>query len=113
MTGGALFGWWRVAPVYFSVEIHEKLISKWFPKKSQINQLGMLAWIILVSELKQELMSKRVIDLITSEGASGGLVKEYSKKDDISELASIFWEIVSENGISIYLDRAYVIADGA
>ena len=65
----------------------------------------MLAWIILASELKQELMNKRVIDLITSEGASGGLVKEYSKKDDISELASIFWEIVSENGISIYLDR--------
>ena len=32
-------------------------------------------------------------------------MKGYSKKEDISELVSIFWDIVSEHGVSIYLDR--------
>ena len=105
ITGGVLFCWWRVAPIYFSLEITKEVISKWLPRKSQINQLEMLACIILVNEFKHELANKRVIGLIDSEGALGGLIKGYSRKDDISELVSIFWEIVSGNGISIYLDR--------
>ena len=94
-----------MAPVYFSLEIQKNIIDKWLPRKTQLNQLEMLACIVLVSEFRHELSNKRIIGLIDSEGALGGLVKGCSRKDDVSELVSIFWEIVSEQRISIYLDR--------
>ena len=83
MIGGVLFCWWRVAPVYISLEIHKKMIAKWLPRKSQINQLEMLACIALVNEFKHELANKRVIGLIDSEASLAGLVKGYSQKEDI------------------------------
>ncbi len=48
---------------------------------------------------RHELANKRVIGLIDSEAALGGLGKGYSKFEDVSHLVGEFWSLIAEFGI--------------
>ncbi len=65
--------------------------------------------------LGQELGGKRVISLVDSESAFGAAVKEYSRKEDISNLTTHLWDTISQNRISVFFDRVSTdanISDG-
>ena len=52
-----------------------------------------------------ELAGKRVIGLIDSEPVLDALVKGQSQQEDMLKLLRIFWELVAEHQITLYLDR--------
>ena len=104
-VGGVLFAWWMDSPKAFGIEVPARIVRKWLPRKTQINQLEMMATVIMIHHFRHDLANKRVIGMIDSESALGGLVKGYSKFSDVSELVAEFWGIAADHGISLYLDR--------
>ena len=103
--GGVLFAWWMESPKAFGIEVPTAIVRHWLPRRTQINQLEMLATVILLHHFRHDLANKRVIGMIDSESALGGLVKGYSKFADVSDLVTEFWGIAADHGISVYLDR--------
>ena len=48
---------------------------------------------------------RKVLMFVDSESAEGALVKGGSSKDDVSSLVMIFWRLVQEFEIIVYIDR--------
>ena len=113
--GGVLFAPWRENPVAFGIDVPEHVIGRWIPRKNQIALIELLAPVLLIHHFGSELGSKRVMGLIDSEPVLDALVKGQSKFKDVLELLKLFWDMVAEFGIDLYLDRVSTdanISDG-
>ena len=65
----------------------------------------MLAPVIAVHALGQLLRDRRILVFIDSEAVEGALVKGYSGKPDIDELAGAFWAMCVAGRVAPYIDR--------
>ena len=88
-----------------SWEIPDAMIDEWVPRKNQIGMIEMFAPVQALNQLRKSIRNKRVILLVDSEAVEGALVKGYSRAEDLCELTAVFWQIVAEEGCSIYIDR--------
>ena len=80
-------------------------MDRWLPRKNQISMVEMFGAVLAVFTFKACLRGKRVILFVDSEAVEGALVKGYSCKEDICELTGIFWELVAEYEMVVYIDR--------
>jgi len=103
--GGVYFARWRERPVSFSVEVTPSVISRWFPRLNQINQIEMLAVAVLFEHFGAELAGKRVIGCVDSNSGLGAIVKGYSNREDISDLCTEVWSRIARHQCIVYFDR--------
>ena len=113
--GGVFFAWWREAPSAFSSSVTKRIVDHWIPRKSDITMVELLAVVLAVYHYGPEVLGKRVIILIDSQAALDALIKGYSRKDDTCHLITVFWTLVHDHNITVYLDRVSTdanISDG-
>jgi len=80
-------------------------MDRWLPRSNQIALVEIFAAVMTISHFGPELQGKRVIGLIDSECALDALIKGNSKFEDVIGLIRVFWELIAEFQIEIYLDR--------
>jgi hypothetical protein len=115
IVGGVMFAWWREAPVAFSCEVPHQLLATWLPRKNQIALVELFATVIAVAHFGAELAGRNVMFLVDSEPALDALVKGLSKFEDVIHLLTLFWHVVAEFQVNVYLDRVSTdanISDG-
>ncbi len=96
---------WRAAPAAIGKVVPEHPIKKWIPRKNQIAMIELLAVVMVIVHHGPELAGKRVMGLIDSEPVLDALIKGQSKHEDVIYLLRIFWDLIAEYQIAIYLDR--------
>ena len=114
-VGGVMFDRCRSHPMTFTLVIKESMMAHWLPRKTQISMVEMFAPILAIEFLGEAIRGKAVLFFVDSEPVEGALVKGYSARDDICELTSVFWQLVSDLDIDSYIDRVSTdanIADG-
>ena len=104
MIGGVLFTR-EDSPKQFSSDVPKLIMQRWFPRKTQICMIEMLAAVVAVQTFREEIRGKLVLLFIDSEPVEAALIKGYSAKEDVCELVGIFWELVLELRCSVYIDR--------
>ena len=80
-------------------------MQTWLPRNSQISMIELFAPVLILHLLRDTLRGKKVLVFMDSESALGALVKGDSSREDISELAGVFWQLAARMETSIYLDR--------
>jgi len=111
-TGGVLFKKGE-APLQFSCEVHQKLIAKWLPRKSQIAMVELFATVVALKTFGHRIAGSWSLLLVDSEPVQGALVKGYSSREDLCELVGIFWNLALELKINLYIDRVPTDANPA
>ena len=105
MVGGVVMSWWRAAPTGFSIVVPANLIRTWLPRENQIALVEIFAAVLIMAHFGHELANKRVILLVDSECALDALIKGQSKFSDVIKLVKIFWDLVADHQVDVYLDR--------
>ena len=75
------------------------------PRKTQIVVVEAAAPAIAVATLGARIQNAHYLLLVDSEAAEGSLVKGYSSKEDLCELAGAFWGLNIALGSVPYIDR--------
>ena len=104
MIGGVMFTR-EDSPKQFSSEVPKPIVQRWFPRKTQICMIELLAAVVAVQTFREEIRGKLVLLFIDSEPVEAALIKGYSAKDDVCELVGLFWDLVLELRCSVYIDR--------
>ena len=104
-TGFVVYDKSYTKPIYAMAKISQKEMDRWLPRKTQIVLVEMFAAVQLVASCGDKMRRKKVLLFVDSEAAQGALIKGGSSKADISELGLIFWRLVQEYEILIYIDR--------
>jgi hypothetical protein len=65
----------------------------------------LLAAVLALHHYGPELSGKRLIFLIDSQAALDAIIKGYSRKDDVCGLITVFWTLVHDHNVMVYLDR--------
>jgi hypothetical protein len=81
------------------------LIRTWLPRENQIALVEIFAAVLIMAHFGHELANKRVILLVDSECALDALIKGQSKFSDVIKLVKIFWDLVADHQVDVYLDR--------
>jgi hypothetical protein len=113
--GGALFASWLTAPTGFGESVPNALVDRWMKKRSRITFIELFGAVCAIAQWGSTLTGKRVSMFIDSEAALDGLIKGYSKSEEACELIAVFWQLVDEYQITVYLDKVSTdsnIADG-
>ena len=92
-------------PKQFSSDVPKLIVQRWFPRKTQVCMIELLAAVVAVQTFREEIRGKLVLLFIDSEPVEAALIKGYSAKEDVCELVGIFWELVLELRCSVYIDR--------
>ena len=93
------------SPKQFSSDVPKLIVQRWFPRKTQICMIELLAAVVAVQTFREEIRGKLVLLFIDSEPVEAALIKGYSAKEDVCELVGLFWELVLELRCSVYIDR--------
>ena len=93
------------SPKQFSSDVPKLIVQRWFPRKTQICMIELLAAVVAVQTFREEIRGKLVLLFIDSEPVEAALIKSYSAKEDVCELVGLFWELVLELRCSVYIDR--------
>ena len=115
VVGGVMFAWWRRAPVGFSCTVPNQLLATWLPRRNQIALVELFATVMAIAHFGSELAGRNVMFLVDSEPALDALIKGRSKFTDVIHLVTLFWEVVAEFQVNVYLDRVSTdanISDG-
>ena len=104
MIGGVMFTR-EDSPKQFSSDVPKLIVQRWFPRKTQICMIELLAAVVAVQTFREEIRGKLVLLFIDSEPVEAALIKGYSAKEDVCELVGLFWELVLELRCSVYIDR--------
>ena len=110
-----MFAWWRRAPVGFSCTVPNQLLATWLPRRNQIALVELFATVMAIAHFGSELAGQNVMFLVDSEPALDALIKGLSKFTDVIHLVTLFWEVVAEFQVNVYLDRVSTdanISDG-
>ena len=71
-------------------------MAGWIPRQNKIEMVELFALVLMLHLLNDSLKGKKVLLLLDSEAALGALVKGYSSREDISELAGVFWQMAAK-----------------
>ena len=104
MIGGVMFTR-EDSPKQFSSDVPKPIVQRWFPRKTQICMIELLAAVVAVQTFREEIRGKLVLLFIDSEPVEAALIKGYSAKEDVCELVGLFWDLVLELRCSVYIDR--------
>ena len=61
--------------------------------------------IVALDALREYISGRRLILLVDSEAVEGTLVRGYSSREDLCELAGLFWSLASDLDVEVYIDR--------
>ena len=92
-------------PVYGTKSVPWGEVAKWIVRKNQIMMVELLAVVQMVAAVGEKLRRRKLIIFVDSESAEGALVKGGSSKDDVSSLVRVFWRLIQEFEIVVYIDR--------
>ena len=87
--------------------------KNWHEWLSRIVPVEMVAPIVALQTFKDRLRNCDLILLIDSEAVEGALIKGYSSREDLCELVSVFWDLVFELRIRVFIDRIATDANPA
>ena len=79
--------------------------SRWLPRANPIVMVELLAVTHAIASIGSSIRGSKVLIFVDSEAAEGALVKGSSTKDDICELNIVFWRLVQEFELLVYIDR--------
>eukprot|EP00438_Fugacium_kawagutii_P021836 Skav226383 [mRNA] locus=scaffold1438:28059:29741:+ [translate_table: standard] len=112
-VGAVLFDRRAKAPVQFTAIVPKAVQRKWLPRKTQIVPVEMIAPILALETFKDRLYGADLILLIDSEAVEAALIKGYSSKSDLCDLISVFWNLVFNLRIRVFIDRVSTDANPA
>ena len=112
-VGAVMFDRRLCRPVQFTEVVPKRIIKKWIPRKTQIVPIEMIAPILALETFRDRLVGADVIILIDSEAVEAALIKGYSSKEDLYDLISVFWDVVFELQIRVFIDRVATDANPA
>ena len=104
-VGAVLFDRRLIQPWQFSEVVPKSVQKFWLSRKTQIVPVEMVAPILALQTFKERLFGADLILLIDSEAVEAALIKGYSSKEDLCVLISIFWDLVFELRIRVFIDR--------
>ena len=105
MVGSVLLSEQRADPAGCSLEVPGHVIKTWIPRKNQIALLEIFGAVLFMIHFGPEIAGKRIMGLIDSACALDALIKGQSRTEDVIELLRVFWDLVAEHNINLYLDR--------
>lgn len=111
--GAVMFDRRMGRPVQFTSVVPLAVKKKWLQRKTQIVPVEMVAPIVALQTFKDRLRNCDLILLIDSEAVEGALIKGYSSREDLCELVSVFWDLVFELRIRVFIDRIATDANPA
>ena len=104
-VGAVLFDRRWEAPLQFSEVIPKEMQKNCAPRKTQIVPVEMIAPILALHTFRERLFGTDLILLIDSEAVESALVKGYSSKSDLCTLVSVFWNLIFELRVRVFIDR--------
>ncbi len=104
-VGGVMFAWWRGEPAAFEKVVPWDYITTWLPRENQIALIELFGACLAIAHFGPEPAGKRVTMLIDSQCALDALIKGQSKFKDVIKILRVFWDLVAEYHIELYLDR--------
>ena len=90
---------------YSSYTVPEHVISEWSSRRTQIMMVEMLGAVMAVEQMSEKMEGKRITLFIDSEAAEAALIKGYSARSDINDLAGYMWDLVAQRDIGLYVAR--------
>ena len=112
-VGAVMFDRRLPAPLQFTEVIPSWLKQKWLIRKSQIVPVEMVAPILALETFRDRVVGSDVLLFIDSEAVEAALIKGYSSREDLCDLISVFWELVLELRVNIFIDRVATDANPA
>ena len=91
--------------LYSAMDVDEDVIEKWLPRLTQIGMIELLASVVAVEHMAKAMAGKTAILFVDSEAVEGCLVKGSSSREDQEDLVSIFWDLILEAVIGMYISR--------
>merc|ERR1711940_493907 len=88
-------------------------MSRWNPRSTQVTMLEMIAPVVAVHALGPRLRDRRILVFIDSEAVEGALIKGYSGKSDLDDMAGAFWALCVAGRVAPYIDRVPTDANPA
>jgi len=104
-VGAVMFSRCSRLPAQFCEVVPQEVIDQWLPRATQICMVELVATVLALHTFKDYLREKTLILLVDAEAVEGALVKGYSSRSDLCELVGIFWDIVLELRVLVYIDR--------
>lgn len=112
-VGAVMFDPRMESPVQFSEIIPVSVQRRWLHRSTQIVPIEMIAPILALATFADRLVQTDLILLIDSEAVEAALVKGYSSREDLCELISIFWDLVVQLRVRVFIDRVSTDANPA
>ncbi len=112
-VGAVLFDRNLIRAWQFSEVVPKSVQKFWLVRKTQIVPVEMIAPILALQTFKERLFGVDLILLIDSEAVEAALIKGYSSKEDLCKLISVFWDLVFELRIRVFIDRIATDANPA
>lgn len=112
-VGAVIFDPKLGAPTQFSEVIPEAIQAKWLPRNTQIVPIEMVAPILALMTFRDRLLNTDLLLLIDSESVEASLVKGYSSREDLCDLISAFWNLITELKVRVFIDRVSTDANPA
>ena len=105
MVGAVMFDRSRLLPAQFSEVVPQEVFDMWLPRATQICMVELVATVLALRTFKDYMKGKTLLLLVDAEAVEGALVKGYSARSDLCELVGIFWNLVLELKVLVYIDR--------
>ena len=91
--------------LYSAMNVDEDVIEKWLPRLTQIGMIELLASVVAVEHMAKAMAGKTALLFVDSEAVEGCFVKGSSSREDQEDLVSIFWDLILEADIGMYISR--------
>ena len=111
--GAVMFDRRLACPRQFTAVVENAVKKKWLQRKTQIVPVEMVAPIVAVQTFNVRLRNCDLILLIDSEAVEGSLIKGYSSREDLCSLVSVFWDLIFQFQIRVFIDRIATDANPA
>lgn len=111
--GAVVFDRKMLRPVQFTAVVPSELKEKFLARRTQIIPVELLAPIVAIHTFKDRLFGVDLLLFIDSEVVEATLIKGYSSKEDLCSLVSVFWDLVLELRIRVFIDRVATDANPA
>ena len=111
--GAVLFDRRLLEPRQFTAVVPRQVKECWLERKTQIVPVEMVAPIVALATFADRMHGIDLLLFIDSEAVEGSLIKGYSSKEDLCKLISVFWDLVFEFQINVFIDRVATDANPA
>ena len=111
--GAVLFDRRALRPVQFTSVVPEQVKRKFLARRTQIIPVELVAPIVALETFKDLVRGSDLLLFIDSEVVEAALVKGYSSREDLCSLISVFWNLVLELRVRVFIDRVATDANPA